>query len=163
MALTAYAASLYLLAVIPIGFFVAYSDLSRMKIPNIAVGALVASYSVLGLIALPFDIYLWQWLHLVVMLIIGIILNALGAMGAGDAKFIAAAAPMVMIGDLQLIMFLFAACLVAGYVTHRIAMHSPLRNAVPHWESWQSGKRFPMGFPLAMTMIFYCGFAVFHS
>ena len=55
MALSAYAASLYLLALIPIGFFVAYSDLSRMKIPNVAVGALVASYAVLGLIALPFD------------------------------------------------------------------------------------------------------------
>lgn len=155
MVMTAQAALWFLIAAVPIGFFVAYSDLAQMKIPNVAVYALVLSYAVLGLIALPFDVYLWQWVHLPVVLIAGIALNAAGALGAGDAKFAAAAAPFVMLGDLHLMVFVFSASLIAGYVTHRIAKYSPLRARVPHWESWTAGKRFPMGFPLAMALVFY--------
>jgi len=80
-----FAAGLFLLAALPISIFVAYSDMSRMKIPNVAVVALI----------------------------------------------------------------------IAGYVTHRIAKNSPIRKLVPNWESWTSGNRFPMGFPLAMTLVFY--------
>jgi len=101
-----------------------FSDLARMKIPNLAVYALVLSYAVLGLIALPFDQYLWHWLHLPVLLLIGIILNA-------------------------------CACLLGGFMAHRLARMTPIRNAVPHWESWSTGKRFPMGFPLGMTLVGY--------
>ena len=150
-----FAAGLFLLAALPISIFVAYSDLSRMKIPNIAVGALVLSYAVLGVIALPFEQYLWHWTHLVVMLILGMIANALGALGAGDAKFIAAAAPMIALSDLTNVLLLLAVCSVAGYATHRLAMKTPIRKMVPHWASWTSGNRFPMGFPLAMTLILY--------
>ena len=155
MGLTAVAAAWFLIAAAPIGFFVAFSDLARMKIPNFAVYALVLSYAVLGLIALPFEVYLLNWLHLVVVLIAGFLLNMAGAMGAGDAKFMAAAAPMIAFSDLRLVMLIFVAALFAGYTTHRIAKHSPLRRAVPNWESWMSGKRFPMGFPLAMTLVGY--------
>ena len=154
--LTAWAAAWFLVAAVPISGFVIFSDLSRMKIPNVAVGTLVASYAVLGLIALPFDQYLWHWTHLPVLLIIGILLNAVGVMGAGDAKFIAAAGPFIATSDATTIMIpLFSACLIAGYIAHRLARMSPLRAAVPHWESWDSGKRFPMGFPLGMTLVGY--------
>jgi prepilin peptidase CpaA len=155
MGLSAYAAGWFLIAALPISIFVAFSDMARMKIPNVAVIALVISYAILGLIALPFSDYLWNWTHLVVVLVIGIALNAIGAVGAGDAKFAAAAAPFVPLADLSNILILFAICLLAGYVTHRIAKMSPLRKMVPHWESWETGKRFPMGFPLAMTLVFY--------
>jgi len=150
-----FAAGLFLIAALPISIFVAYSDMSRMKIPNVAVAALVISFAVLGLIALPFDQYVWHWTHLIVVLILGIFGNALGAFGAGDAKFAAAAAPMIGIADLGNVLFLLAICTVTGYVTHRIAKQSPIRNLVPNWESWTSGNRFPMGFPLAMTLVFY--------
>lgn len=153
--LTSWAAAWFLLAAVPISGFVIFSDLARMKIPNVAVGALVASYAVLGLIALPFDQYLWHWTHLPVLLIVGIILNAAGAMGAGDAKFIAAAGPFIATADIQLMIPLFSACLLAGFFAHRLARMSPIRKAVPHWESWTTGKRFPMGFPLGMTLVFY--------
>lgn len=132
-----------------------FSDLARMKIPNLAVYALVLSYAVLGLIALPFDQYLWHWLHLPVLLLIGIILNASGAMGAGDAKFIAAAGPYIATADIGLMLPLFCACLLGGFMAHRLARMTPIRNAVPHWESWSTGKRFPMGFPLGMTLVGY--------
>ena len=155
MALSAHAAALFLIAALPISLFVAWSDLSRMKIPNVAVGALALAYAVLGLIALPFDAYLWGWAQLGIVLVIGIVLNAVGAVGAGDAKFAAAAAPMIAPGDVRQLLVLFSVCLLAGYVTHRAAKFSPLRRAVPQWESWTSGRRFPMGFPLGMTLVFY--------
>jgi len=160
MALSANAAVWFLLAAVPIGFYVAYSDLARMKIPNVAVYALAAAFVILGLIALPFQTYLWQWTHLPVVLVIGILLNAAGVMGAGDAKFMAAAAPYIMVADLALVLVLFSVCLLAGYATHRLAKHSPLRALVPHWASWDAGKRFPMGYPLAMTLAAYLARAI---
>lgn len=155
MGLTATAAYWFLPAVIPIAIYVAWSDLQRMKIPNVAVYALVISFAVLGLIALPFTQYLWHWTHLVVVLLVGFVLNVLRVLGAGDAKFMAGAAPFMATDDLPLILPLFAACLMAGLVTHRLAKIGPLRAMVPHWESWSTGRRFPMGFPLSMTLVFY--------
>ena len=155
MGLTATAASWFLPAVIPVALYVAWSDLARMKIPNMAVYALVISFALLGLIALPFSQYLWHWLHLPVMLGVGIILNLARVLGAGDAKFTAAAAPFIATADLPLVLPLFAACLMAGLATHRLVQISPLRRLVPHWASWSTPHRFPMGFPLAMTLVFY--------
>lgn len=155
MTLPPLAAGLFLLAALPIGFFVAYSDLSRMKIPNIANYALVVAFAVFGLISLPFMDYLWQWSHVFIMLVIGIILNAAGVMGAGDAKFIAAASPMVPLADATNLVPIVTICFLSGYAAHRIAKHSPIRKMVPHWESWQAGRRFPMGFPLAMILNTY--------
>lgn len=126
-----------------------------MKIPNVAVGALVVCFAVLGLLAFPFTQYLWQWTHLIVVLVIGFVLNMVGVFGAGDAKFAAAAAPYVMLSDLQILGFVFTGCVIAGYLAHRIAKHSPLRKLVPEWESWTSGRRFPMGLPLGMTLVTY--------
>lgn len=158
MDLSATAAAVFLLAAVPISGFVIFSDLARMKIPNVAVGALVLAYAIMGVFVLPFDQYLWHWTHLGFLLLVGIILNAAGAMGAGDAKFIAAAGPYLATNDLRLLIPLFSACLLAGFVAHRIARASPIRKAVPHWESWNAGRRFPMGFPLGMTLVFYLAF-----
>ena len=145
----------FLPAALPIGIFVAWNDMRAMKIPNIAVYALLISFAVLGLFALPFDEYLWRYVHLIVVLVIGIALNAIGALGAGDAKFAAAAAPFIALADLASLLYLFAGCLLSGYVIHRIVRASPLRRLVPDWESWKSGRRFPMGLPLAATLILY--------
>ena len=155
MALTAYAAWWFLPAVIPIAIYVSWSDMSAMKIPNKAVIALIIAYAILGLFAFPFQVYVWQWTHLIVMLLVGMLLNAARVMGAGDAKFIAAAAPMFALDDLRLIIILFASCLLAGFAVHRAAKFLGLRKLLPHWQSWQTGKRFPMGFPLSMTLLFY--------
>ncbi len=155
MGMTAPAAWWFLPAAIPIALYVSWTDLSRMKITNKAVLALITAYGVLGPFALPFETYLWHWSHLAVMLLVGILLNAAGVMGAGDAKFIAAASPMIAFADLRLIIVLFAASLLGGFATHRLVKHSPLRKQVPHWASWEAGKRFPMGFPLSMTLLFY--------
>lgn len=155
MDLSATAATVFLIAAVPICGFVMFSDLARMKIPNLANGALLLSYAILGLFVFDFTQYLWHWSHFIVLLIAGIVLNAAGTMGAGDAKFIAAAGPMMATSDISLILPLFAACLLAGFAAHRIARASPIRKAVPHWTSWEAGRKFPMGFPLGMTLIAY--------
>jgi len=156
MTLSATAAIVFLIAALPIGVFVSFSDLARLKIPNVAVGALLAWFVITGPFLFDsFEQYLWQLSHFIMLLLLGMVMNAAGVMGAGDAKFIAAAGPMVAIGDLRLIIVIYAASILGGFATHRAAKYSPLRKAVPHWKSWDSGKRFPMGFPLSMTLIGY--------
>ena len=155
MITTASQALWFLPAVIPICLYVAWSDMAKMIIPNKAVYALVLAFAVLGLLALPFTEYLWRWTHLVVVLVIGIALNAAGAMGAGDAKFAAAAAPFIAGGDLRLLIAVFAANLIAAFATHRLARHTVLRRLAPHWKSWSSGWAFPAGLSLGATLGIY--------
>jgi len=154
MELTAYAATWFLVAALPISIYVAFSDLSQMRIPNTAVYAMLGAFAVLGLIALPFQDYIWQWSHVPIVLVTCMVLNAIGAMGAGDAKFIAAASPMIGLGDIDLIVTSLAASVLIGVASHRLAKRSPIRAATPGWASWdQENKRFPMGFPLGLALV----------
>jgi prepilin peptidase CpaA len=155
MLISAAAALWFAPFVVPICIYICYTDMKGMRIPNHAVVALFVIFAVAGLIALPFDAYLWRYLHLVIVLIAGIALNAGGAMGAGDAKFAAAAAPLIHVGDLRFLMAVFAANLLAAFVAHRIAKHTPLRRLAPEWRSWDSGARFPMGLALGGTLAIY--------
>lgn len=162
MALTFSAAAWFLPFVLPLCIFVAYSDMARMKIPTWSTDLLLAIFVLVGLLALPFDVWAWRLVHFPILLCVGILANAAGMMGAGDAKFIASAAPFVAREDLHLVLLLSAACLLAGFVAHRLAKRSPLRAAVPHWESWdQQNKRFPMGLPLTGILLFYLMLALY--
>jgi prepilin peptidase CpaA len=152
---TAAQAAWLLIAALPVSLYVAWSDMSMMKIPNRAVYVLVAGFAVLGLVALPIEDWLWRWLHLVVVLGIGMLLNLLRLIGAGDAKFAAAAAPYIALSDWRALILIYAGCFLAAYVTHRIAKHSPIRRLVPHWDSWTAGKRFPMGLALGAALVAY--------
>ena len=155
MAIPATHALWYLPFVLPICLYVAFTDLALMKITNQAVILLALVFVVIGFFLMPFQDYLWRLAALVIVLVVGIILNAAGVLGAGDAKFIAAAAPYVALGDLRLMMALFMATLLAAAVAHRGAKYTPLRRLAPHWESWERGKKFPMGLPLGMTLATY--------
>lgn len=162
MALSASAAWWFLPFVLPICLYVCYTDLSRMKITNQAVIVLALVFLVVGLIALPsFSEYGDRVLQMVIVLIVGFVLNMVGAMGAGDSKFIAAAAPFIHPGDTRLLVALLAAALLAAVVTHRIAKHTALRAMVPGWKSWDMGKKFPMGLALAGTLGLYLILATF--
>jgi len=141
--------------VAPICFYVAWTDMKMMKITNQSVMVLTFVYVIIGPLALPFEDYLWRYLHLIVVLLIGILLNAAGAVGAGDAKFAAAAAPFIALGDVTRVAMVFAVVLLAAFATHRIAKHSPIRNMVPDWESWSKKKDFPMGLALGGTLAAY--------
>ncbi len=150
----AVALPLFLLS-LPICVWVAWSDMRAMRIPNTSVMALAAIFVVVAPFVMPLPTMGWQLLHLAVILAVGILLNAAGLVGAGDAKFAAAAAPYVVLADVRFMIALFAACLLAGYSTHRIAKFSPLRRMAPDWESWTRKRDFPMGLPLSMTLSIY--------
>lgn len=142
----------------------ARTDLARMKIPNPSVLALVGVYLVLGLLLVfatgwTLSDWAWRWTHLVVVLLVGMALNALSLVGAGDAKFAAAAAPYVALSDWQMLLWLYPAVLLLCWVLHRIARASFGRRLAPGWESWSSGKRFPMGVALAATLLAYLALA----
>ena len=141
--------------VLPICFYVAYTDISEMRITNQAVIALAVTFLIVGLIALPLQDYGYRVLQMLGVLVVGIVLNAARVMGAGDAKFAAAAAGFIAPADLRFIIIIFTANLLAAFVTHRLAKYSPLRRIAPHWKSWDMGKKFPMGFALGGSLAAY--------
>ncbi|KAF0675822.1 prepilin peptidase [Profundibacterium mesophilum] len=155
MELSPGAALAFALPALPICIWVAWSDMARMKIPNAAVIALAASFALIGPFVLPLEDWAWRWTHLAAVLLAGFCLNLAGALGAGDAKFAAAAAPFVAPQDIPAVMVLFAAVLLTAFATHRAARAVPaIRARSPHWESWKR-KDFPMGLALGGTLAFY--------
>lgn len=155
MLISASSAMWFLPFVLPICLYVAWSDMRAMRIPNHSVLALALVFLVIGLLALPLAAYPWRLAQLGVVLVLGMVLNATGLVGAGDAKFAAAAAPLIHVGDLRLVIVILASTILAAFLTHRIAKHSPIRKLVPEWESWHRGWDFPMGLALGGTLTIY--------
>jgi prepilin peptidase CpaA len=146
----------FLIFVAPLCIYVAWNDLRAMKIPTWSTDALAVVFVVVGIFVMPFTEYLWRYVHFGVVLIIAILASAIGAMGAGDSKFLASAAPFVALDDTGFVLMLLASGMLAGLMIHRAAKAIPaVRNLVPDWESWAQGKRFPMGFPMAAVLIVY--------
>ena len=138
-----------------IGIWVSFSDMRYMKIPNKAVVALLLVWLVVGFWLVPLNDWLWGWALAGIVLVAGFVANAIGAVGAGDAKFAAAMAPFFVHADIKLVLVLFASCLLGAFAAHRLARMIPLiRRATADWSSW-TNKDFPMGLALSGTLIFY--------
>ena len=155
MVIQASAAIWFLPFVLPICFYVAFTDLREMRITNQAIIVLAAVFVIVGAIALPWPVYGMRLVQMIAVLVIGVVFNAAGAIGAGDAKFAAAAAPFIALGDLRDLLAIFAATLLAAFVTHRLAKYTPLRRIAPDWKSWDMGRKFPMGLSLGGTLAIY--------
>jgi prepilin peptidase CpaA len=126
-----------------------------MKIPNKAVLALTLVFAVVGLVALPLDVWAWRWTHLAVILTAGFVASTAGLLGAGDAKFAAAMAPFFPVDDLRFVLALFAAAILGAFVGHRtVRAIGPVRSATADWLSW-THKDFPMGLALSGTLVIY--------
>jgi prepilin peptidase CpaA len=152
---TAWSAAWFLPFAAPVALWAAWSDMARMKIPNKAVYALALVFLGVGLIALPLAEYPWRLTHLAVVLVVGFVLNLVGLLGAGDAKFAAAMAPFIALADAVLFAYVLAAALLAGFVTHRIAKRIPaIRKRTAEWESWKR-RDYPMGLSLGGALILY--------
>lgn len=157
---SAFAAAVFLPFVAPVCFYVAWKDLSEMRIPNPTVLLTFAIFVLLGPWVMPVQDYMWQLVYAFCVLAAMFVVSSAGLMGGGDAKFIAAATPFFALGDLRLVMFLFAATLIAAVCAHRFARAVPaLRNLAPGWVSWEAGKAFPMGLALAGTLGLYLALA----
>lgn len=138
-----------------ISLWVAWSDLARMKIPNKAVLALLVLFAIIGVLTLPLSDYLWRYSHFAVVLAVGFVMTITGVVGAGDAKFAAAMAPFVAVIDATSLAAIFVVTTIVAFILHRLARVSPLRKLAPNWESWERTRDFPMGLPLAVTLIIY--------
>ncbi len=155
MILPAQSALWFLPFVTPIALWVAWSDMKWMKIHNYAVLALVGVYLVIGLLALPFQTWAWGWASLAVVLAVGFVLSTVGLLGAGDAKFAAAMAPFVALGDLSLFLMLLSVVVVVSFVAHRLVRRVALvQGLAPQWESWHR-REFPLGLALGPSLLFY--------
>lgn len=160
MVFPAFQAAVFLPFAIAIGVWVSWSDMKFMRITNQSVIALALVYVILGPFLFPWRDYLWQLSHLPVLLAIGFLLNMMGAIGAGDAKFVAAMAPFFAVGDLSIIVAVGSATLLAAFAAHRLLGLIPaLRRASSDWESWRRHD-FPMGLALSGILIFYLLLAV---
>lgn len=141
--------------VIPVAIWVSWSDMKAMKIPNKAVVAMAAVWPLAGWLAVPFNLWLWGFAIMAIVLALGFVGNMAGLFGAGDAKFAAAMSPVFVGGDPKFLMALYAACSIAALVAHRVMKRIPaFRRAAPDWKSWDS-KKFPMGLALAGMVTFY--------
>ncbi|MGY6696935.1 MAG: prepilin peptidase [Roseinatronobacter sp.] len=159
MMLSASAAIWLLAFVTPIALWVAWSDMKWMKIQNAAVLALLAVYILAGLLTLPWQSWAWGWVSFFVVLVVGFALSMGGLVGAGDAKFAAAMAPFIAMGDLSLFLLLLVCVTTVSVISHRIARRiTMIRQLTPDWESWHR-RDFPMGLALGPTLLFYLGLA----
>lgn len=155
--------ALFLPVVVPISFWAAWNDMAHMKIPNHAVSALLLSFAILGLFAFPSTDYMWRWSHFAVLIVIGFLANMFRLIGAGDAKFLAAMGPLMNLDDVNGIVRLFAATLLAAFAAHRMMRAIPaLRNLVAEWDSWER-RDFPMGLALGGALLIYTGILVFQG
>lgn len=159
MTQSAQAAMWLMVIAVPVSLYIAWTDLKSMRIPNMAVLALLAGYAVIGALTLPLATWGWSWLHFAVVLVVGFVLSLTGGFGAGDAKFAAAMAPFIALGDLRLFLVLLCAVSIAAFIVHRTLRAVPaIRRATPDWASW-SRKEFPFGLALGPALIFYLGLA----
>lgn len=155
--------SMFLPFVLPIAAWVMWSDLARMKIPNLAVLALLAVYAVVGPFLLPMETYLWNYAHFGVVLVIGFILTTSGAgVGAGDSKFAAAMAPFIMLEHAGTFMMMLGAVTIVAFIAHRLVRSIPaVANVVPDWESVHR-REFPMGLALTWALVLYLALPAFN-
>jgi prepilin peptidase CpaA len=161
LSLTYQEAIWFLPLALPICVWVALTDLRQMRIPNVAVLALVGVFLAAGLVVLPLPELGLRLLQLVVVLLAGFVVSSLGLAGAGDAKFAAAMAPFVAPGDYLFFLMLFSLVLIASWIAHRGAGRVPaVRRATADWASWEAGKLFPMGVALAGALVIYLALGV---
>ena len=148
---------------LPFALWAAWGDLKSMRISNQLNMLMFCAFLVTGLLVLPVQDYGMRVGIGILALVIGFVLNAIGAMGGGDAKYIAAFMPFIAPPDIPFFFFLLALTLIAAVVVHRLAgAIGPIRRMAEDWKSWSVGKKFPMGFALSGALILYLAIRAFN-
>ncbi|MDQ6435758.1 prepilin peptidase [Mesorhizobium sp. LHD-90] len=97
--------------------FAAISDMLSMTISNRVAVVLVATFAVVApLTGMEWTTYAWHFAAFLVVLLVGFSLFALGGMGGGDAKLLAATALYMGLG-LQLVEYLVISAFLGGLLT----------------------------------------------
>lgn len=145
----------FLLGSAPICLWIAWCDLSLMRIPNTSLVLLLLVFIVAGPVMLPLDQWGWQLLHLPMILVPAILLNVLRVIGGGDSKMIAVMSVYVPLSDATDVLFIWALATLSSILVHRVIRGLPaLRPGLDNWRSWHD-PGFPLGVPLAITLILH--------
>ncbi|MGB0959334.1 MAG: A24 family peptidase [Halocynthiibacter sp.] len=137
-----------------IGIWVALSDLKTMRIPNVAVIALMVAFMAIAVFTLPWDVIGTRWIQFAVVLGIGFLLTFTGQVGAGDVKYVAAMALYIDRSEISTLIFISPFIIIGALVFHRLMKRiSFVRNRTANWQSWEENLVFPMGFTLAILFI----------
>jgi prepilin peptidase CpaA len=147
----------FLILTAPFCFTAAWTDLRFMRIKNHTVYSLLGIFVVVGIFILPFPEFGWRLLNGIIAFFVVVVLNNLGRMGGGDAKFISVAVPYITpsSADFSLTLYLICAGFLSGLLVHTVAKRTPaIRNLVPKWRSFKRDK-FPGGLTLGGTLFFY--------
>lgn len=143
-------------AAVPFGLLATYFDLKLMIIPNKVVLGLAITFLVVGLIFLPLPTFLWHLLGGFVVLVIGFLLNAIGLVGGGDAKFAAAMALFIPFADTLPFLFMLAiitlVVVALHYLVGKLSFAAPITTT---WKSWAKDRKFPMGFGFGPALIYF--------
>lgn len=153
------AAFWFLIPLVPIWLYVAFVDVTTLKIRNWVVIGIAALFVAGGPFVLDLGYYGIQLLQGAIVLAVMFGLFMLRAMGGGDAKFIAAAALYFDRSDAFMLLILLSFSFLGCFVLHRAAKASFGPRLFPNWASWHSGKRFPMGLPLGLWVVLYLAIA----
>lgn len=129
-------------------------DLRRMRIPNWLNGVIAALFLPVGLALLPPEAVAWRYAAGFGVLALGFALFALGRMGGGDVKMLAACTPWVAPVHAPLVLQLLAVALIAGLALV-MGARALLRGRETSWRSLRRGARFPMGVSIAAAMLVY--------
>lgn len=153
------------LIAVPICLWCVYTDFKEMKIKNVAVLALIALFVVSGPFLLPsMSDYLWRFANFGIVLAVTFVLSATMGLGAGDAKFAAAAALFIAPADAGLVAFLFVVwSLVLLFTMIPAAWVPAFRTAGADWVWFSDAanidrfwkRRVPFGVGLCPTLASY--------
>ncbi|OYX42317.1 MAG: hypothetical protein B7Z02_12300 [Rhodobacterales bacterium 32-67-9] len=138
-----------LLLIAPLLVAVAYSDLSRMRIPNALSLVAVAVFGLYALIAPPDDLVLRIAVAGTVF-VLGFGAFCLGLFGGGDVKMLSALLLFVPTPTMPLFGFVFSASMLAGIAIVLGLRRLPAAHRLG-WKSISGSTGFPMGLSIAMA------------
>ena len=158
------AAVVLLLTALPFAFIAAWSDLKSMIISNRLNLCLAGAFLVVGILVLPLGDYGYRVAIGVGLLVFGFVLNAIGVIGGGDAKYIAAFGPFIAPRDWPEFLMILGVMGVSALVALSIAKRIPAyRRAAGHWKSTDAGRHFPYGLALSGALILYLALNVWRA
>ena len=148
-------------AMVPLMFYIMYSDLRSLRIPNWSVLAVLGIFVVTGLWSLPLETFLWRLAHGAIVLVIGFALYALfsAKIGAGDIKLITVLVPFVAGGHALFVLLVYAVLTFAALMVHRL-IRAYLRGRKTGWIAFDQQIYFPVGLILGLTILLYLGIEV---
>ncbi|MEO0679751.1 MAG: prepilin peptidase [Pseudomonadota bacterium] len=143
----------------PMALAAALWDLRRMRIPNALNIALAAGWLPLGLATLPLDAVGLRIAGALLVLVAGFAVFAIGKVGAGDVKMLAAGALWVPGGAAPAALLLLSAALLIGAAAV-FAARRILASPDHPWRGLRPQAKFPMGVSIGGALIAFLGLAV---